>query len=71
MNMSRTAELDMRDSALPEDVEKNFADGSWAIFSTYHTVLKVLPGAAIFGWDMLFDIPYIADWTKMGKYRQQ
>ena len=28
MNMSRTAELDMRDSALPEDVEKNFADGS-------------------------------------------
>ena len=29
-------------------------------------VLKASPGAAIFGWDMLFDIPYIADWNKIG-----
>jgi len=27
----------------------------WAICSTYHTVLKASPGAAIFGRDMLFD----------------
>ena len=38
--------------------------------STYHTVLKASPGAAIFGRDMLFDIPYIADWNKIGDYRQ-
>jgi hypothetical protein len=25
-------------------------------------VLKASPGAAIFGRDMLFDIPFIADW---------
>jgi hypothetical protein len=33
-------------------------------------VLKASPGAAIFGRDMLFDIPFIADWNKIGDYRQ-
>jgi hypothetical protein len=28
------------------------------------------PGAAIFEWDMMFDIPVIADWRKIGDYRQ-
>ena len=41
-----------------------------AICSTYHTVLKASPGAAIFGTDMLFDLPFIADWNKIGDYRQ-
>jgi hypothetical protein len=40
-------------------------------FSTYHTVLKASPGAAIFGHDKLFDIPFIADWNKIGGYRQR
>jgi hypothetical protein len=34
-------------------------------------VLKASPGAAIFGQDMLFDIPLIADWHKIGEHRQQ
>jgi hypothetical protein len=34
-------------------------------------VLKASPGAAIFGRDMLFDIPFIADWQKIGEYRQR
>ncbi len=42
----------------------------WAIRSTYHTVLKASPGAAIFGRGMLFDIPFLADWKKIGDYRQ-
>ena len=41
-----------------------------AIRSTYHTVLKASPGAAIFGRDMLFDIPFVADWYKIGEHRQ-
>jgi hypothetical protein len=41
------------------------------IHIAYHTVLKASPGAAIFGRDMLFDIPYIADWNKIGDYRQR
>ncbi len=34
-------------------------------------MLKASPGAAIFGQDMLFDIPFIADWQKIGEHRQQ
>ncbi len=34
------------------------------------TVLKASPGAAIFGRDMLFDIPFVADWKQIGDYRQ-
>jgi hypothetical protein len=41
-----------------------------AIHSTYHTVLKASPGAAIFGRDMLFDTPFLADWNKIGDHRQ-
>ena len=40
------------------------------IRSTYHTVLKASPGAVIFGRDMLFDIPFLPDWNKIGDYRQ-
>ena len=33
-------------------------------------MLGSFPGAAIFGRDMMFNVPYIADWTKIGEYRQ-
>jgi hypothetical protein len=38
--------------------------------STYHKVLKASPGAAIFGHGMLFNIPFVADWLKIGERRQ-
>ena len=41
------------------------------IRSTYHTVLNASPGAAKLERDMLFDIPFIADWRKIGDYRQR
>jgi hypothetical protein len=44
---------------------------AWAIRSTYHTVLKASPGATIFGRDILFDIPFLANWNKIGEYRQR
>jgi hypothetical protein len=44
---------------------------AWAVRSTYHTVLKASPGAAIFGRDKLFDILFIADWQQIGEHRQQ
>ena len=51
----------MADS-VDSDAFDNFLDNaSWAIHSTYHTMLKTSPGAAIFGRDMLFDIPYHAN----------
>ncbi len=68
--MLRTAELDMADSVTPDDVDVFLDNTAWAIRSTYHTVLKASPGAAIFGQDMLFDILFIADWSKIGDWRQ-
>ncbi len=38
------------------------------LFYLSHSI-KASPGAAIFGRDMLFDIPFIADWNKIGDYR--
>jgi hypothetical protein len=61
-----TAELDMADSVTPDDVDVCLDNAAWAICSTYHTVLKASPGAAIFRQDMLFDIPFMADWRKIG-----
>ena len=65
-----TAELDMADTAATSDIDAFLTDRALAICSTYHTVLKASPGAAIFGRDMLFDIPFLADWNKIGDHRQ-
>jgi len=46
--MMRTAELDMADSVYPADID-TFINAVWATRSTYRTVLKASPGAAIFG----------------------
>ncbi len=57
-NMLRTSELDMAKMVKPSDIDVFLSDATWAVCSTYHTVLKASQGAAIFGQDMLFDIPY-------------
>jgi hypothetical protein len=69
--MLRTSELDMAKTVKPSDIDVFLSDTSWAIRSTYHTVLKASPGTAIFGQDMLFDIPFIADWQKIGEHKQR
>jgi hypothetical protein len=68
--MLRTAELDMANSVTPNDIDIFLDNAAWAICSTYHTVLKAFSGAAILGRDMLFDIPFEADWHKIGEQRQ-
>jgi hypothetical protein len=65
-----TAELDMANSVTPDDVDVFLDNAAWAICSSYHTVLKASPGAAIFGCDKLFDILFVADWHKIGEQRQ-
>jgi hypothetical protein len=70
MNMLRTAEINMADSVKPSDSDVFLSDAAWAICSAYQTVLKASPGAAIFGQDMLFDIPFVADWKKIREHRQ-
>jgi hypothetical protein len=68
--MQGTAEINMEDSVTPDDVDVFLNNAAWAICSTYHTVLKASPGAAIFERDMLFDKHFIANWNKIGDYRQ-
>jgi hypothetical protein len=68
--MLHTAELDMADLVTPYDVDVFLDNVTWTMCSTYYTVLKAFPGAAIFGRDMLFDIPFVADWHKIGEQRQ-
>jgi hypothetical protein len=68
--MLRTAELHMADTVTPDGVDVFLDNAAWAIRSTYHTVLKASPGAAIFGRDMLFNILFMADWRKIGERRQ-
>jgi hypothetical protein len=45
--MLRTAELDMANSVTLDDVDVFLDNVAWAIRSTYNTVLKASPGAAI------------------------
>jgi hypothetical protein len=68
--MLRKTEINMADSVTPNDVNVFLNNAAWAICSTYHTILKASPGATIFGRDMLFDMPCIANWNKIGDYRQ-
>jgi len=65
-----TAELDMANTVETNDIDKFQTDAAWAICSTYGTVLKASPGAAIFGQDMLFNTPFLADWNKIREHRQ-
>ena len=54
--MLHTSELDIANTVGTSDIDAFLTDAAWAICSTYHTVLKVSPGAAIFGQDMLFNL---------------
>ncbi len=69
--MLHTFKLDMAETIYPDDVNVFLNNATWAIHSTYHTVLKASPGVAIFGRNVLFDIPFIANWNKIGDYRQR
>jgi len=52
------------------DIDAFLTNAALAIHSTNHTILKASPGAAIFGQDMLCDIPFLADWNKIEEYWQ-
>jgi hypothetical protein len=69
--MFRTTKFDMAKLVKASDIDVLLSDAAWVVRSTYHTVLKASPGAAIFGRDMLFDIQFIADWQKIGEHEQR
>jgi len=70
-DMMRTSNLNNLEHVDSQTIDEFITNAAWAIRSSYHTVLKATPGAAIFGRDMLFDLPYIANWDEIGKRRQK
>ena len=56
-NMTRTNRLDMSQTITDAMITSFIVDVQLAIWSTYHTVLKSTPGAAICCGDMVLDIP--------------
>ena len=70
-NMMRASGLDMDDTVSEDTIADFLVNAAWAIRSTHHTVLGCTPGAAVFGRDMMFDIPYLTDWNAIGRRRQQ
>jgi hypothetical protein len=44
-----TVEIDLTNSVTPDDVNVFLDNAAWEICSTYHTVFKASPGAAIYG----------------------
>ena len=67
MAMLHTAELDMAETVSKSDIADFLTNAAWAVCSTYHSILKISPGAAIFGRGILFDVPFLADWKKIGE----
>ena len=43
---------------------------AFTIHSTYHSTLKATPGQLVFGWDMIFNIKYIADWEAIWQNKE-
>ena len=42
-----------------------------SVCSTHNAKLGSSPGASVFGWDMLFDLQYLADWNRIGHKKQK
>ena len=54
----------------PRDKHAFLIDTARIIRSTRRTILQASPWAAIFGWDMMFGVPFLADWIEIGEHRQ-
>ena len=61
----------MADTIIESVIADFLNNAGWAVCSNYHTVLKTLPGVAIFGRDMLFDMSFLADWSEIEEYRNK
>jgi hypothetical protein len=70
-NMLRTSGIEGSDLDENDPFDEFLTNAAWAIRSTHHSTLGCSPGAAIFGRDMMFNLPHAADWSEIGKTRQK
>ena len=66
-DIMRTSGIDMSQTVNSNNIDAFLTNAACAIYATHHMALQPLLGTAIFGRDMLFDIPYIADWNAIGQ----
>jgi hypothetical protein len=69
--MLRISEIDIANTIYECDMADFLTNAAWAVCSIYLTVPKTIPGAEIFGRGMLFDLPFLADWSKIEECRQK
>eukprot|EP00985_Skeletonema_marinoi_P029889 scaffold29518_cov66-Skeletonema_marinoi.AAC.1 len=69
--MMRTSDINNLETVDASLIDEFLTNAAWAIRSMHHSVLQATPGQAIFGRDMLFDIPYLFNWSEIGRRRQQ
>lgn len=66
--MLHIAEIDMVNTVKPRNIDVFPTKRFMGHLLTYHTVLKPSSGAVIIGWGMLFSIPFLVDWNKVGEH---
>lgn len=61
--MAMLPDIDMGSGVNKSDISDFLTNAAWSVCFTYHTILKTLPGEAIFERDKWFGIPFLADWS--------
>ena len=70
-NMVRTFELETNYLDVDNPWKGVLSATAFAIWSTYHTMLKKTPGQLVFGRDMIFNISYVANWELICQNKQK
>ena len=69
-NMIKTFEVQDRDMDEEDPWIGILSAVAWAICSTYHTTMQATPGQLVFGRDMIWNLPHIADWRYIQQRKQ-
>ena len=70
-NMLRSFDLDNQELDEHDLFGEYLAQVAWAIRCTYHATLRATPGQLVYGRDMILDIPYTANWSKINSRKQE
>ena len=70
-NMLRSYNLDDQELDTLDPFSEYLNGIAWAIRCTFHTTLEATPGQLVYGRDMILDIPFKANWTKITNKKQE
>ena len=70
-NMVRTFELETNYLDVEDPWKGVLSATAFAIWSTYHTMLKKTPGQLVIGRDLIFNISHVANWVLIHQNKQK